>query len=258
MRCHEIESRLGLYVDGELSASDQAVANAHLAACGACAELVRHERGFRRLLRRQPGEPAPDVLRTRLASRARRHGWRRAVLPWIAGSAVAIAALVVALLMTRQPNPLLAALVDTHIAFVQVARPAEIASQDPARLATWFFERSGLRVDVADFSSAGIELIGGRLIDTRQRRAAYVLYGKGHTLLSVFVVPLATEEFRAGRMVRYRGADYSMEERKGYRTVTWVEDGSVFSVVSGVDYEALLECADRLRRERERRLTLRA
>lgn len=68
----------------------------------------------------------------------------------------------------------------------------------------------------------------------------------------------ATEEFRAGRMVRYRGADYSMEERKGYRTITWVEDGSVFSVVSGVDDEALLECADRLRRERERRLTLRA
>jgi hypothetical protein len=45
-------------------------------------------------------------------------------------------------------------------------------------------------------------------------------------------------------------------ERKSLRTVSWRDGQAVFSLVSMLDYDALLECADRLRAElaRERRL----
>lgn len=53
-----------------------------------------------------------------------------------------------------------------------------------------------------------------------------------------------------GRSLSYRAQEYRVLERKGYRTVSWAEGPTVFSLVSMLDSEALLECADRLRAER--------
>jgi hypothetical protein len=50
--------------------------------------------------------------------------------------------------------------------------------------------------------------------------------------------------------VSFRGHDYVADERKGYRTVAWQDGQTLFGLVSALDYEALLECADRLRIER--------
>jgi hypothetical protein len=90
------------------------------------------------------------------------------------------------------------------------------------------------------------------------RKTAFVLYDKGHTLLSVFTVPPPPggEVVLDGRRVTYRGQDYRTQERDGYRTVAWVEGQTAFGLVSMLDYEALLECADRLRVERATRSRL--
>ncbi|HEU5321706.1 MAG TPA: hypothetical protein VFX28_12930, partial [Methylomirabilota bacterium] len=144
-----------------------------------------------------------------------------------------------------------------HIAYTQVARPAELASADPAEVAAWFQDRAGLRVIVPDYASAGIQLVGARLADAHERKAAYLLYEKGRVLLSVFMLPVPV---RAGDLrgvrVSYRGHPYVTEERKGYRTVAWSDGQAVFGLVSMLDYEALLECADRLRAERTRQTAL--
>jgi len=50
--------------------------------------------------------------------------------------------------------------------------------------------------------------------------------------------------------VSYRGQDYRAYEQKGFRTVSWAEGQVLYGLVSMLDYEALLECADRLRAER--------
>jgi hypothetical protein len=52
----------------------------------------------------------------------------------------------------------------------------------------------------------------------------------------------------------YRGHDYATLERKGDRTVSWTGGRLVFGRVSMLDYEGLLECADKLRTERAGRL----
>jgi hypothetical protein len=41
-------------------------------------------------------------------------------------------------------------------------------------------------------------------------------------------------------------------ERKGYRTVSWSDGQAVFGLVSMLDYDFLLECADKPRAERAR------
>jgi anti-sigma factor RsiW len=142
-------------------------------------------------------------------------------------------------------------LVDTHITYSQIEGPAEFASTDRAEVREWLWQRAGLRVTVPDYSPSGIRLVGARIAAANERKTAYILYEKGHTLLSVFMMPASGREADlTGTRAAYRGHDYLTREWKGYRTVFWIDGGAVFGLVSMLDYEALLECADRLRDER--------
>ncbi len=253
MNCPEIRARLHAYVDGELTVSDIAEVDGHCLECRQCAALVSAEREFRQLLRRQPRDTAPSELRASILRRIRREAAVPTGRRWLPVSAIAVAAAIVAavLLPARTPAPLVADLVDKHIAYAQIERPTELASTDPREVAEWLRSRAGMRVTVPDYSPSGIHLAGARLAEARERKASYLLYEKGRTLLSVFIVPaLASDETLPGRRVSYRDHDYLTYERKGFRTVSWTDGQAVYSLVSMLDYDALLECADRLRAER--------
>jgi mycothiol system anti-sigma-R factor len=259
MNCSEIRARLHAYVDGELTVTDIAEVDGHCMECPQCSAVVSAERDFRQLLRRQPRDRAPAELRARIARRVRREAVVATGRRWISVSAVAVAAVVAAVVLwpARTPPPLVADLVDKHIAYAQIERPAELASTDPREVAEWFSSRAGMRVTVPDYSPAGIRLAGARLAEAHERKAAYLLYEKGRTLLSVFMVPVSpTEATLPGRRVSYRDHDYVAYEQKGYRTVSWSDGQTVYGLVSVLDYDALLECADRLRAERARQTSL--
>jgi mycothiol system anti-sigma-R factor len=259
MNCSEIRARLHAYVDGELAVSDIAEVDGHCMGCQECAALVSAEREFRELLRRQPRDAAPSELRGRILRRVRRDaavatGRRWLLLPALAAAAAIIVAI---LLPARTPSPLVADLVDKHIAYAQLERPAELSSTNPREVAEWFQSKAGMRVTVPDYSPSGIQLAGARLAEAHERKAAYLLYEKGRTLLSVFMVPVSVSEAALpGRRVSYRDHDYVAYEQKGYRTVSWSDGQVVYGLVSMLDYDALLECADRLRAERARQTQL--
>jgi mycothiol system anti-sigma-R factor len=253
--------RAGLhaYVDGELMVSDIAEVDGHCMECPQCAALVSAEREFRQLLRRQPRDEAPPELRARIVHRVRREAVAATGRRWISVSAIAVAAVIAAVVLwpAHTPPPLVADLVDKHIAYAQIERPAELPSTDPKEVAEWFQSKAGMRVTVPDYSPSGIQLTGARLAEAHERKAAYLLYEKGRTLLSVFMVPIsAGEATLPGRRVSYRDHDYVAYEQKGYRTVSWSDGQAVYGLVSMLDYDALLECADRLRAERARRTRL--
>ena len=254
MNCTELESCLHPYVDGELAVGETVEAAAHVAECLGCRGLVALEREFRQILRRQPRESAPQELREWIRARLGRSVRRAALRPWLAASTVtAVFAGVVLLSALRPAAPLVSELVDTHIAFTQLEESSEFASADPLAVEAWFRERARLRVTVADYSMEGIRLVGARVAQAHEDRASHVLYEKGHTPLSVFMLPARVREGDlGGARVSFRGHDYVTLERKGYRTVSWSDGQALFGPVSMLDYEALLECADRLRAERAR------
>ncbi|MGH7323507.1 MAG: anti-sigma factor family protein [Candidatus Rokuibacteriota bacterium] len=254
MNCAEVRARLHAYVDGELTVGEIAAVDGHCEECRECEALARSEREFRRLLRRQPREAAPPELRARILHSVHREARVATSRRWVLVPAVAVAtALVVAVLLpwSRQAPPLVAELVDKHIAYAQIERPAELASGDRGEVAEWFRSRAGMRVTVPDYSPSGIQLVGARLADAHEHKAAYLLYEKGRTLLSVFMVPVSGAEGQLrGRVVPYRGHDYLAYEQKGFRTISWTDGQTLYGLVSMLDYQALLECADRLRLER--------
>lgn len=253
MNCAEFQLRLHPYVDGELGMGELLAAQAHAGECPECERRTAQEREFRRLLRRQPQESAPPEFRARILAQISGSARRAALGPWLIAPAAAAALLLAVWLSPalRPPAPLVSDLVDKHIAYAQMEQPAEFASSDRLAVEAWFRERARLRVTVADYSPSGIQLAGARIAEANERKAAYVLYEKGHTLLSVFTVPASGREAAlTGARVSYRGQEYVTLERKGYRTVSWSDGQAVFSLVSMLDYEALLECADRLRTQR--------
>ncbi len=254
MTCEEFRARLSPYADGEVGVDETLAADAHAARCGRCEALVARERQFRQLLRRQPRESARPELRARILAECRREVRRARLRPWLwapplaAAAALAVAALLPA---TRPAPPVVGQLVAVHLAYAELERPAEFASTDRAEVEEWFHQRARLRVIVPDYSSAGIRLVGGRIAEVRERRAAYLLYEKGHTLLSVFMLPVPAGDLRlTGTRRSSGGFEYYTEERNGLRTVSWTEGESLFGLVSMLDYDALFECADRLRAER--------
>lgn len=256
MNCIEFEARLHPFADGELAMSEMAAAEAHLLQCVDCRGAVERERRVRQLLRRQPRETAPPEFRAAIRARIGRSARVAAIRPWLVGTAAAAAGLlVVVLLPGLRPGPsLVTELVGKHITYAQIEQPAEFVSQDPRAVEAWFRQRADLRVTVADYSPSGIRLVGGRLAEADQSKAAYVLYEKGHTLMSVFMVPASARGAElGGARVSYRGHDYLTLERRGYNTVAWTDGKAVFGLVSTLEYEALLECADRLRLERAQR-----
>jgi anti-sigma factor RsiW len=240
-------------VDGELTVGETTAIDAHVSACESCDWLARREREFRRTLRRQPREAAPPELRARIVGDIRRQTRLRTVRWTVAPAGAVAAVIVLALLLpwSRQAPPLVLDLVDKHIAYSQIDRPAELTTSDPHEVAAWFVTRAGMRVIVPDYSPAGIRLVGARLADAHERKAAYLLYEKGRTLLSVFIVPVSSADADVpGRILSYRGHDYRAYEQKGFRTVSWADGHVLYGLISMLDYEALLECADRLRVER--------
>lgn len=254
MRCTEVRARLDAYVDGELTAGETTAVDAHCGACASCEWLARREREFRLLLRRQPREVGSPELRASIVRSLRRQTRVAMVRSWaLAPAGAAAVALLVGVLApgSRQAPPLVVDLVDTHIAYTQIERPAELATSDRAEVVAWFASRAGMSVTVPDYSPSGIRLVGARLADAHERQAAYLLYEKGRTLLSVFIVPVSTADAEVpGRIVSYRGQDFRAYEQKGFRTVSWMDGQVLYGLVSMLDYESLLECADRLRLER--------
>ena len=260
MNCREFVACLQPYVDGELPVGDTTAAQAHVAECPRCADLAAREHGFRQLLRRQPREPASPELRARIVTRLQAERRRITFRPWLVAPVLAAAA---ALLITlvlpggRPPTSLVGELVDKHIAYAQIDRPAEFASNDRVEVADWFRQRAGLRIIVPDYSASGIRLVGARLADAHERKAAYLLYEKGRTLLSVFMVSLPKPDVPlSGTRVTFGGHQYVTQEWKGHRTVAWADGTALFGLVSMLDYDALLECADRLRSERAQQTRL--
>lgn len=252
--CAEIRAYLEPYADGELGVDGVASVESHLAECAACAEQVAQHRRFRQLLRRQPQETATPELRARVVRAVRREERRRAA-PWLAGSIAAAAALalVVGLRMLASwsgPPARVAELVEKHLAFSRIDLPVEFASTDGAALRDWFRDRLRVAVTVPDYTPAGIRLIGGRIADAGGRPAAYLFYEKGRTLMSVFMVPGDVFSPGRARAVAYRGATYYAAELAGQRAVFWSERGASFGLISTLDEDALLECADRLRTQR--------
>jgi len=192
------------YVDGALDDAARAAVEAHVASCPSCREQVEFERALRERLRGLAvPEPRPALeakVRRRLRPSAPRSV--RLLLPLAAGFAILF-------LWGRGAAPFVAWELarDHDHCFAKKVLPAQVWSDDPARVAAWF-ARQETELPAVPAAMGGLELVGARYCPLIDRRVGHVYYvGRGRHL-SIYAVPGSVRFPRAyfssprGRIVR--------------------------------------------------------
>ena len=177
--------RITGYVDGALDPATRAEVEAHLAECATCRDQVEFETALRTRLRDLPTPAPTPSLETRVRRRlaAERPNPLRWLLPLAAG-------LTAFALWTRGYAPLVAwELARDHAHCFGLRRlPAQVVSDDPARVSAWF-ESHGTLLPLLPARAGGLELVGGRYCWLPDgTRAAHVYYSSDEGHLSMFLV----------------------------------------------------------------------
>lgn len=252
MTCQELRACLGAHLDGELDLSLSLAADEHLAFCVGCQWAYARERELRTLVRtRFPREGAPAALRERIRgalARAERGARIRAQRRWfywaVPAAALVLVALGVGLWQRSAPPPVVRELVARHAMYSRLDAPAEIVSASQEAVAGWFKGKVRFDVAVPDFSPSGIRLVGGRLADLSDRQVAYLLYEKGRNLVSLFAFPSRGLALPSGEGASGGDARFYVAKVNGAEVVIWTQGPLAYALVSSLDREALLECAD--------------
>ena len=252
MTCEELRACLGAHLDGELDLSLSLAADEHLAFCMPCQWAYAKGRELRTLLRtRFPREGAPAALRERIrgaltkAERGARVCAHRRWFYWaIPAAALVLLALGVGLWERSAPPTVVRELVAKHVMYSRLEAPAEIVSASQEAVSGWFKGRVRFDVEVPDFSPSGIRLVGGRLAELSDREVAYLLYEKGRSLISLFAFPSRGLALPSGGWARVGVGRFYVATVNGAEVVVWTQGALTYALVSSLDRDSLLECAD--------------
>jgi anti-sigma factor RsiW len=226
---------------------------AHLASCTACRARLDATQGVKAALRAaaasQEELPAGLEARVRDAIGAERtaHTARTTALAVVALSACA--ALVWVAAPTRQAEapfspdePTLSSLVERHALDV----PVDVASPDPARLASFLAPRVGADVKVPRLDDAGWGLQGARVVDVAEGRGAQLVYRGGlGERLTLIVLPDHTGALQR----KLLGAQKATSLARGVHQLrVWTDGASVRALVGELPAERLDRVASALAR----------
>jgi len=121
--------------------------------------------------------------------------------------------------------------------------PVEIAASQRGVLDGWFSARLSRPVKAPDLRSAGLELIGGRLVASEHGPAGLYLYRYADgARVAVYVRPMQVD--RTDRMIP--------RKEGGVRGWTWADDGMGFGIFSGDGGDTLHGVADLVRAQFQR------
>lgn len=246
------EGDLHARIDGRLPPERSEAVEAHLATdAGLAQKWAQHaeqREGLRAAFGARSAEPIPPRLRVaallaQRRSRRQRHltAIAAAVLLFLLGGTGGWIAREIWPGLTSSASAVLArAVFDDAIAAhrtfsVETRHPVEVGANEEAHLVQWLSKRIGHRVIAPDLGTLGFRLMGGRLLPTDSRPAAWFMYedGKGTRLSCYF---LSTD---AGRQTEFK-----YREEKGIGAFYWVEDGLAYAITANADRGLLLKVAD--------------
>ena len=204
MTHEEARKLLHAYVDGELDAAKCLELEAHLAgnptARAACERLRAMSTAIRD---RADYHVAPPALATRLRAavpaapeKTPRLAWRRWLKPAAAFALVAFLTWVVAVQTLRpgEDEGIAREVLASHVRATLANRLFDVASSDQHAVKPWLSARLPFSPPVADLSSHGFELRGGRLDYVGGRAVAALVYQRRQHLIDVFVWPVEAQK----------------------------------------------------------------
>jgi anti-sigma factor RsiW len=262
MNCEEIADLKDGYLDGELDALTSQKIEQHLRDCHKCEEGFEADTALAHAITQSaPYYKATADLRQRIQSslgeavgaKAKGGGGqasqfstprlqeeRRPVVfqvpwNWLALAAAIILGAILAssfLPRMRAPNAdqfLATQLIASHVRSLMANHLMDIPSSDQHTVKPWLDAKLDFAAPVADLSSQGFPLIGGRLDYLDNHSAAALVYQRRKHFINLFIWPTTPGDSKAQTMV----------EREGYHLVHWSDSDFTYWAVSDVNINDL-------------------
>lgn len=258
MNCEEATKLMDGYLDSELDPITSQKIEQHLRECPKCDQAYKiHGSLIRVIGNATPYYKAPAELREQIQSSLRDavgakdkggsgqpgqlsvprpQGERRPVLSqvpwnWLALAAtIMLGALITAVFLPRMRPPnadqfLATQLIASHVRSLMANHLMDVPSSDQHTVKPWLDAKLDFAAPVADLSSQGFPLIGGRLDYLNNHSVAALVYQKRKHFINLFIWPTTPEDSTAQTMV----------EREGYHLVHWSDGDFTYWAVSDVN-----------------------
>lgn len=268
MKCALIEKHVGSYVDGELEVATRIEFDEHFDACEVCQERLAFELSSREWIRESLQTQAPSGLRANILAaldaeeaEEAEDGGKVVSLPapaasqeptwsmaWRLVPAAAATALVIfggTAWRYHQASADDAALQDV-VRVHAASLPADVAFDGDAEAGAeqvneWFRGRVEFPVRAAEFESRDMRLVGARLSNVRERRAAALYYELGGQRVTVVVTDADMAD--DGEAVQVGSQQVRYREALGRQVPVRHEAGLNYAFTGDVDRETLLRLA---------------
>lgn len=251
--CQETQGSLQEFMDATLAPDQVRRLQAHLDTCPACASDLAVQRDIRkRVAAEVPRREPPAELRRKVSeilTPTRPRAWGllpRPAVQW----AVAFATLVLISLVSlavlnrdEQIPPILIEAVNDHRSFVMRGTPPTESTADPYQVRTWLAAKVGFEVDPPIGQPAGIRFMGGDVTYFLERKVACLLYGKGQTLVSLFVLPDQGVAVPHTGFQQVDGLQLYLTSREGYGVALWKKGDLLYALVTKLPPDELVGVA---------------
>jgi anti-sigma factor (TIGR02949 family) len=262
MNCGVVRRHLDAYMDGEVDPTTQIEFERHLAGCAGCQELLSFSRQVKAEVRRSClATRAPAALRERIcaamaeADRQAKKGAAIRFLPLrkqVAFAVAAAAAVLMALTWgigtsgeqgpaaraATMPMSMLEDVVRVHSAEL----PADVHAAEPDAVTHYFRDKVQFPVRPAEFERPA-RLLGGRLSNVRDRRAAALYYDVGGRRLTVVVFDGPGLGSDGGMRARMLGRELYYRQVQGYTVPVRRQDGLTYAFTGDMDRRQVLRLA---------------
>jgi anti-sigma factor RsiW len=237
------------HFDGELPVSEAQDIERHLEHCGECrarhADWVLMRAAMRDKL---PAQRAPEALRHRVVAslaaadsaqsslpreRPSHTSWRSPPF-WLGvfsgfGGAVAVALVAVLVILPLARSSLADEVLAAHLASLMSTHLIDVESTDRHTVKPWFAGHTEVSPVVADFTTQGYTLLGGRVDLIARQHVAVLVYRHAAHVINVFCW-LPGPTFKARNLTR-----------DGYHLAFWKTGDLAYAAVSDVGWDELLE-----------------
>lgn len=234
MTCPKSDAFVHAFVDGELAGLDRDEFERHLRDCAECARTARLLARFKAAVRVSLPRPAvPQSLRRRLdvalgAAPAPAGGWLRLSYPRLVPAAAAAVLLVVITVTVRGRSWVMGFAEDSFHRPV----PMDVLGPDCANVASWFQGKLDFPMKTPPFG-CGVKCKGGRLMNVRDRPAAYlVMQSPDGSLMKVLVFDARHEPIETPRRVRVNDREIYYDEAPGVVSAAFRDSGGLGYVVT--------------------------
>lgn len=254
MDCRRIKEYIYPFLDGELDNQTNLLVEEHLSSCLLCRLELEQEKKINSLIKNNiPKDKASYELKETIFNKLENLEEKN-VIPSAPPFLKPVFVIMITVFLTtilfssflvniHKPFPVFSESVKEHIRFLQGHLSINITTPKPEEALNWLQTKLDFKAMVPDLSSYGVNLLGARICNLKDKKAAYIIYKKNEHILSVFMFDAKDLKFPKAKKLAVNNKIFYLDKEKGYNSALWIDEGIACVFVSSLGEAELLHLA---------------